>query len=126
EQGEVSAVFVPLARLQQDLEIPNRVNTLLVSSGLSPPPDPAGGLRALVRREAQLDYLGYLVEAVDSHGVLAVGSGAGLLDGAHAKAALSAAEGTGMQATALFTYLANRLRIGDREVPYSLVTALDL
>ena len=39
---------------------------------------------------------------------------------------MSALEGTGMQAGALFTYLANSIRIGDREVPYSLVTALDL
>jgi hypothetical protein len=31
-----------------------------------------------------------------------------------------------MQASALFTYLADSLKIGDREVPYSLVTALDL
>jgi len=31
-----------------------------------------------------------------------------------------------MQASAMFTYLANSLRVGDREVPYSLVTALDL
>ena len=37
QQGEVAAVFVPLARLQQDLEISGRVNTLLVSTGLSPP-----------------------------------------------------------------------------------------
>ena len=62
QQGDVSAVFVPLARLQQDLEIPGRVNTLLVSSGLSPPADAPAALRALVRREAQLEDLGYLVE----------------------------------------------------------------
>jgi ABC-type lipoprotein release transport system permease subunit len=31
-----------------------------------------------------------------------------------------------MQGRPLFTYLANSLRIGDREVPYSLITALDL
>ena len=69
------------------------MNTLLVSSGLSPPADAAAALRALVRREAQLDDLGYLVETVDSTGVLVVGSGAGLLDDAHAKAAMSALEG---------------------------------
>ena len=31
-----------------------------------------------------------------------------------------------LQAAPVFTYLANTLRVGDREVPYSLVTALDL
>ncbi|MET0167365.1 MAG: FtsX-like permease family protein, partial [Vicinamibacterales bacterium] len=126
QQGEVAAVFVPLARLQQDLEISGRVNTLLVSTGLSPPPDAAGALRALVRRNAQLEDLGYSIETLEPTGVLSIGSAAGLLDEAHAKAATSALEGTGMQAGALFTYLANSLRVGDREVPYSLVTALDL
>ena len=39
---------------------------------------------------------------------------------------MGALEGTGMQAGALFTYLANSLRVGERTVPYSLVTALDI
>ena len=36
QQGEVAAVFAS-ARLQQDLEISGLANTLLVSTGLSPP-----------------------------------------------------------------------------------------
>ena len=79
-----------------------------------------------MRRNAQLEDLGYSIETLEPTGVLSVGSAAGLLDEAHAKAATSALQGTGMQAGALFTYLANSLRVGDREVPYSLVTALDL
>lgn len=126
QQGEVAAVFVPLASLQQDLEIPGRANTLLISTGLSPPHDANGTLRALVQRSAQLEDLGYSIEIIEPTGVLSIGSAAGLLDDAHAKAATSALEGTGMQATALFTYLANTLRVGSREIPYSLVTALDL
>jgi len=126
QQGEVAAVFVPLTRLQQDLGIPGRVNTLLVSSGLSPPPNAAGELRALVRRNAQLEDLGYSIETLEPTESLSVGSAAGLLDDAHAKAATTALDGTGMQAGGLFTYLANTLRVGEREIPYSLVTALDL
>jgi ABC-type lipoprotein release transport system permease subunit len=126
QQGEVAAVFVPLTRLQEDLEIPARVNTLLVSTGLSPPADAAASLRTLVRRHAQLEDLGYSIESIEPAEVLSIGSAAGLLDAAHAKAATSALDGTGMQASAVFTYLANSLRVGDREVPYSLVTALDL
>ncbi|HEU4689636.1 MAG TPA: ABC transporter permease [Vicinamibacterales bacterium] len=125
QQGDVSAVFVPLSRLQQDLDIPDRVNTILVSSGLSPPADAAAALRSLVRREAQLEDLGYQVETADAPGVLVIGSGSGLLDNAHATAAMDALKGTSMQASALFTYLANSIRLGEREVPYSLVTALD-
>ncbi len=36
-----------------------------------------------------------------------------------------ALEGTGLRAQPMFTYLANTLRVGDREIPYSLVTALN-
>jgi ABC-type lipoprotein release transport system permease subunit len=126
QQGDVSAVFVPLSRLHQDLDIPDRVNTILVSRGLSPPADAAAALRSLVRREAQLEDLGYQVETADAPGVLVVGSGSGLLDNAHATAAMDALKGTSMQASALFTYLANSIRLGERAVPYSLVTALDL
>jgi len=126
QQGDVAAVFVPLARLQDDLEIPNRVNTLLVSTGLSPPADAPGALRTLLRRQATLDDVGLSVESIDSAGVLAVGSAAGILDDAHTQTVMSALEGSAMQVSPLFTYLANSLRIGDREVPYSLITALDL
>jgi ABC-type lipoprotein release transport system permease subunit len=126
KQGEVSAVFVALPRLQQDLDIADRVNTILVSTGLSPPADPAAALRALVRRRAQLEDLGYLVETADAADVLVVGAAAGVLDDAHARAATEALAGTSMQASPLFTYLANSIRLGDREVPYSLVTALDI
>jgi putative ABC transport system permease protein len=126
QQGEVSAVFVPLSRLQRDLDIAGRVNTILVSSGRSPPADAAATLRDLVRRQAQLEDLGYLLETADGAGVLVVGATAGLLDGAHASAAMDALKGTSMQASPLFTYLANSIRLGEREVPYSLVTALDL
>src|SRR6185295_12421935 len=91
-----------------------------------PPADAAAALRTLVRRHAQLEDLGYSIESIEPAGVLSIGSAAGLLDAAHAKAATSALDGTGMQASAMFTYLANSLRVGDREVPYSLVTAPDL
>ena len=43
QQGDVRAVFVPLARLQQEIELPDRVNVMLVSGQ-------AGGRSAAVRR----------------------------------------------------------------------------
>src|SRR5437899_2361224 len=62
--------------------------------------------------------------------VLALESEAGLLDSARSEAAERAASeviGSGSASAApVFTYLANSLRSGGREVPYSLVTATDL
>jgi ABC-type lipoprotein release transport system permease subunit len=129
-QGEIYATFVPLSRLQQELDIEGHVNTLLVAGlpGLSnvegSPPEGPGDLEALIRRRAQLDDVGFLVKDVDARGLFVVGSSGGILDEPHSAAAMKALDG--MRAQPVFTYLANSIRVGDREVPYSLVTALDL
>src|SRR5258706_479564 len=36
QQGSVRAIFVPLKRLQQDLDLGGRVNTLLIAAGSGP------------------------------------------------------------------------------------------
>jgi hypothetical protein len=129
QQGEVHAVFVPLSRLQQDLEARGRVNTLLVSNVLTGD-ESAGGaealLREIVREHTALEDLGLAITRNDERHTLILGSDAGLLDDRQAEAARQAAGETGMRAQPVMTYLANTLRVGDREVPYSLVTAIDL
>ncbi|HET9360603.1 MAG TPA: FtsX-like permease family protein [Vicinamibacterales bacterium] len=122
-QGDVLAAFVPLLRLQQELDIEGFVNTVLVATGLSPPEGPAD-LEALVRHRAQLDDVGFLVKDVAARGIFVLGSSGGILDEPHSAAAMKALGG--MRAQQVFTYLANNIRVGAREVPYSLVTALDL
>jgi ABC-type lipoprotein release transport system permease subunit len=56
---------------------------------------------------------------------LSIGADAGLLDEKRAAAVTKALDGSALQAHPVFAYLANTLRVGDREIPYSLVTALD-
>ena len=80
QQGEVSADLRAARAPATGPGNPRPGEHLLVSTGLSPPADPRAALRALVRQHAQLDDLGLSVEAVDAAGVLAVGSGAGILD----------------------------------------------
>jgi ABC-type antimicrobial peptide transport system permease subunit len=48
-----------------------------------------------------------------------------LLEPFLADAALAAAKDTGLRAAPTLIYLANSIRVGDKEVPYSLVAALD-
>jgi ABC-type lipoprotein release transport system permease subunit len=126
QQGDVRAVFIRLPELQQELDIAGRVNTILVSVR----PDAAGealpALEALVRNDATLDDVGLNLRLLDERGVLTVGSQAGLLNDAQASAAADAVDTAGMQRVPVFTYLANTLRVGEREIPYSLVTAMDL
>ena len=118
-QGEVRAIFVPLARLQADLEIPGRVNALLLST---PPAD----LESRVRANATLEDVGLRVRSRESPRAIVLESAAGLLDDRQAAAATQAVSDARANATPMFTYLANTIRAGSREIPYSLVTAIDL
>ncbi len=125
QQGEVRAIFVPLARLQDDLEVPGRVNALLVERRTAEA-DVAPGLEDVVRRAAQLEDLGLRLRTLDAPRAVVLESDAGLLDDRQAAAAAKALDEMPGIATPLFTYLANTIRAGSREVPYSLVTAIDL
>ena len=129
QQGDVRALFVPLSRLQQELGLGDRVNTLLVSTGPERSARTSGGLVALeqlVRSEASLEDIGLTVRALDDRQAIAIGSDAGLLNDAQAAAVQQALTETDIPGQPVFTYLANTLRRGDREIPYSLVTAIDL
>jgi ABC-type lipoprotein release transport system permease subunit len=66
------------------------------------------------------------VTALDDRGVLLVGSEAGLLEDRHATVVQQVVGEMGWHVQPLLTYVANSLRASGREVPYSLVTALDL
>jgi ABC-type lipoprotein release transport system permease subunit len=125
EQGRIRAVFVPVGRLQRDLELAGRVNTLLVATRAGP----AAGAERLVpilRRVATLADAGLSVSPVSVDGVVSVGADAGILDASRAAMVTRAAGAAGFSVDPIFTYLANAIRIGDREVPYSLVTARTL
>ena len=134
-QGDVRAVFVPLRRLQQELDVAGRANVLLVADRSTPPPlarnssEPRRGrlrddaLASAIRRRFALEDVGLTVRLVQGGRAMAVESATGLLDAPRAKAIDSAAGGSGRP---VFTYLANTIRSGSREIPYSLVTAMDL
>jgi putative ABC transport system permease protein len=125
QQGGVRAVFVPLARLQLDLDLAGRVNTLLVADrGDGGRSD--GTLAAAIRQRFALDDVGLTIRVVGNGTSLAVESAAGLLDAARVNAVDDAAARAGMKTQPVLTYLANSIRSGDRQIPYSLVTAIDL
>ena len=123
-QSAVRALFVPLALVQQELDIPGRVNTLLVST-LEGAASEADALEDVIRRTAVLADVGLSVTTLPARSLLTVTSAAGVMTDQHAAAAAGLSLGAG-ESQPLLTYLANTLRIGDREIPYSLVTATDL
>jgi ABC-type lipoprotein release transport system permease subunit len=124
QQGDVRAVFVPLSRLQQDLSVGERVNTLL-ASGSDSTSDATSLIERAIRNSAQLEDVGLNTKTLAAGSpTLSIGADAGLLDDPRAAAVTKALEGTGLRAQPMFTYLANTMRVGDREIPYSLVTAV--
>jgi ABC-type lipoprotein release transport system permease subunit len=124
QQADVRAVFVPLAVLQKEIERTNRVNALLVSARPDGATDARDVLARLVRDEAQLEDVGLKFRALNRGGI-AVESDAGLLTDEQVAAVRAALADAGAESTPVFTYLANTFRLGEREIPYSLVTALD-
>ena len=125
QQADVRAVFVPLAQLQEELEVGRRVNTILVG-GREASGGAASTLEALVRGEATLEDLGLTLRSLDARRALGLDSQAGFLSDGQAAAATEAGDQAGMQRVPVLTYLANTLRRGERSIPYSLVSAIDL
>ncbi|HYH86832.1 MAG TPA: ABC transporter permease [Pyrinomonadaceae bacterium] len=127
-QTEVRAVFVPLTSLQRSLDRAGRVNTILFNArGEVTEAEAARAqtekLNSLLRVAAQLEDLGVKLRALGAARGLALESESGLVGDGLDAAAREAARRTGMSAEPVFSYLANSIRAGEREVPYSIVTA---
>ena len=137
QQGLARSVFVPLARLQTELEQDARVNTLLLGheseagsgeDGVGAVEDAArqAAAEAAVRGHATLDDLGLRVRAIPAHDTIAVESAAGLVTDDTVTAVEQAASALGLRAEPVLSYLANQIRSGGRITPYSVITARDL
>ncbi|MCY4599673.1 MAG: FtsX-like permease family protein, partial [Acidobacteria bacterium] len=130
QQGLARSVFVPLARLQAELEQDGRVNTLLLRASaaaddVAAATQGAGG-EAAVRGQGALVGVGLRGRGITAQGALSVESAAGLLDAETESAAGRAAATLGLATEPVLTYLANQIRSGERVTPYSLISALDL
>ena len=136
QQGLARSVFVPLGRLQGELEQEDRVNTLLLGHGGGSGDDGGAGAaedaarqaaaEAAVRGQATLDDLGLCVRAIPAHGTVAVESAAGLLTDATVAAVEQVASRLDLRAEPVLSYLANQIRSGERITPYSVITGRDL
>ena len=118
-QGEVRAVFAPLRRLQRDMGVAGQVNTLLLSGG-------GADVERAQRTAIALEDMGVKVEVAADRSALLLESRSGIIAGPLEAAARSAATTLGLPSVPVFTYLANTIRVGDRAVPYSLITGIDL
>src|ERR1035437_4034773 len=110
QQGDVRAGYVPLARLQRDLNQPGKVNTILVDHA-----------SINLKQHYTLADVGLRVRTLEKPACLSLEADSALISDAVAAAAGS----LGFRIQPILTYLANGIRVGKRKIPYSLVTALD-
>ncbi len=124
-QGPVFAIYVPIGRLQRDLGLGDRANTILLSLNDTADIDPAKLVRELIAPVAALDDLGLRVRTTTS-GATLVETRAGLLADDLVETLEDLAAREKRMIVPALTYVANTIRIGDREIPYSTVSAVDL
>jgi ABC-type lipoprotein release transport system permease subunit len=123
-QGPVLSLFMPLSRLQQDLEIPDSANALLVRMA-GPLHDPAAAVRGALSAAVELEDLGLRVRRNADDTLAILESRTGLLPEALWKPAAEQAADRGGYPVGVLTYLANFIRANGREIPYSLISATD-
>jgi ABC-type antimicrobial peptide transport system permease subunit len=121
-QQEVRAAFLPLPALERALDLEGRANTLIVA-GMEPHGE--GALVAALGESLVLEDLGLRLRSLPARGELALESTSALLDDALVAAARQEAVAQDLEVLPVFIYLANAIRSNGREVPYSLVAALD-
>ena len=127
QQTVVRVVFVPLRLLQKELEQESKANTILLSAGGSGEAEAANNdaLQGIVRERVSLEDLGIKLRALEEQRSLALETESALVNNSLAETASAAASKLGLRPQPLFSYLANSIRSGSREIPYSLVTAID-
>lgn len=121
--GRVRAVFVPLRTLERALGLEDRANVLLVSARSEE--SPADSLETALGEVVSLEDLGVRARAVPEAGAVQLETTSALIDGSLQEAATTVATTLGLRVAEIFVYLADTLRVGERELPYSLVAALD-
>jgi putative ABC transport system permease protein len=119
-QGDARTIFVPLSRLQQDVDLVGLANMVLVGAALGADVD---RLRMRVAEVVNIEDLGLRVRAL-SGGTSTIESGAGYLTDVIASGVMAAVEDTGRSGTPVLSYLANTIAANGRETPYSLISAL--
>ena len=123
-QGQVYSIFVPIGRLQADLAQPGRINMILLNAGSGGFDVPA--VRSRLIEQFTLEDAGIRLRLLPAQNGLAVESRRVFLDDVAAQAAKAAAAAAGLEASGVLSYLANAIRVGAREIPYSVIAAADL
>lgn len=126
QQTEVRAVFVSLKALQKSLEQENKANLILVSESQtgSTSSQSEQALAQILKGQATIEDLGIKLRVLEDQKSLSLEHESRLITDSLAKAASETASSLSLRTIPIFSYLANTLRVSDRSIPYSLVTAI--
>lgn len=127
-QGPTLSIFVPLERLQRDLDLEGRVNTLLVRRQVplgTDGHDELAAARSVLGPLVDLDDLGLRLRETKDGRTVIFESRSGLLAPDIVEAGLNAGRALGVEPVPVLSYLANTISANGREIPYSLVVAMD-
>jgi hypothetical protein len=120
----VRSIFVPLTRLQADLDQVAAVNAVLISARDATANEE--DLRSALRESFNLEDLGSKLRVRGTQSAVYLESDRIVLEDPLARAALDTAAQTATPVSGVYTYLANSIRAGQRSIPYSVITAVDL
>ena len=122
-QGPVLALYLPLSRLQRDLSLEDRVNALLVK-GVGTNFSSADFFGNQLKTAVTLDDLGLTIRPGPGD-VTVVESRAGFITDTLSDRVAEIAAESRRTVDPTLTYVANSIRIRDREIPYSTIAAIE-
>jgi ABC-type antimicrobial peptide transport system permease subunit len=124
QQGAVRAVFIELKKLQKNLEQDGKANVILFAA------KNADGRSAhiaaqILKDKFALADLGLRLRALEQQQTISLESDSAVINDTLADAVYRMSNTARLKAAPILTYVANTIRLGAREIPYSLITAID-
>ncbi len=123
QQGAVRAVFAPFQKLQRNLEQEGKANAILLSAKTADSQS-AQTATQILKEKFSLTDLGLKLRVLEEQKSISLESDSALIDNSLAETIYRMTDTVNLKKTPVLTYLANTIRLGNRETPYSLITAL--
>ncbi len=125
QQGAVRAIFVPLKKLQKNLEQDGKANAILLAAKNVHDRATTQLAEKILKEKYALVDLGVKLRVLKERNVISLQTEGGVISQIlEAKASEVARDiNVNLRADSFLTYLANTIRFGDKEIPYSIVSA---
>ena len=123
QQGAVRAVFVDLKKLQKNIEQDGKANVILLAAKNAD--SQSGRIAAQILKDKfTLADLGLKLRALEQQQTISLESESAVINDTLADAVYQMPNRVHLETIPVLTYLVNTIRLGAREIPYSLATAL--